>query len=39
MAEMVVNWGNLEKFWGLEFLEESFEKGNTRKHTEKRVTR
>jgi hypothetical protein len=29
----------LERFWFLEFLGESLEKGNTRKHTRKRVTR
>jgi hypothetical protein len=38
-AELVVNWAELKWFWALEFLEESLEKGNTRKHTKNRVTR
>jgi hypothetical protein len=38
-AKKVVNWGELESFKVFGFLEEFLEKGNTRKHTEKRVAR
>jgi hypothetical protein len=37
-AEMAVKWIGLGTFLGIGFLEESFEKGNTRKITENRVT-
>jgi hypothetical protein len=35
---MAVKWIGLGTFLGIGFLEESFEKGNTRKITENRVT-
>jgi hypothetical protein len=38
MAEMAVNWIRIGKFVRLEFWLASSEKGNTRKHTENRVT-
>jgi hypothetical protein len=39
MAEIVVIGGGLKRFMGFRFLGASSEKGSTRKHTEKWVTR